>query len=195
MKNLMLLLVGLFALSGMAKADLISDTSDDGAGQDLQSLFDGWLQDSSDLDVNDRAEVHAAWSIGATGGAFSKTVIEIAGNAGLNTFGLYDLNNAGNRLEIFGGEDSAGNSRTIEYLGDGDYRSYGVGNDGESFVLNNANLGGANFGFYLYNPVDELLFLSDPSGNPNGDVQMVAFQGDGRNADFHGSGMSKWLKL
>ena len=57
--------------------------------------------------------MHVVWSIGATRGALSKIVIEIAGNAGLNTFGLYDLSNAGNRLEIFAGEASAGNSRTV----------------------------------------------------------------------------------
>lgn len=188
MKNWVLLLVGVFALSGTVNAALISDTSDDGAGQDLQSLFDGWLQDSSDFDVNDRAEVHSSWSTGASDASLSKIIIEIAGNAGDNTFGMYDLGNVNNRLQIFDGPDGTGDLRTIEYLGGGEYEAWGKGTEVQS-----ANLGGPDFGFYLYNPVADLLFLSDPTLNPNGDVQMVAFQGDGRQADFFGTGFSSWL--
>ncbi len=183
--------VGVFALSGAANAALISDSSDDGAGQDLQSLFDNWITDDggNDFDVNDEAQVNSNWETSASSGSFSKIVIEIAGNADDNTFGIFNPANPDERLSIFAGGDAAGESRIVEYHGGGEFEVYGSGVDPVT-----ANLGGSVFGFYLQNSANEsLLFFSNPDLN-GGAVQMVAFQGgDGREADFYGNGSADWL--
>jgi hypothetical protein len=194
MKRLALLAgISALALSAGANATLISNSSQDGAGQDLQSLFTGeggWIIDDagSPFVVNDEAQVASTWQIGASSGSFSKIVIEIAGNANLNSFGIYNPNNTSQRLQIFAGADSSSASRTIEYLGGGQFQVYG-----SDVPTTTANLGGASFGFYLANENGAPEFFSDPEGN-RGATQMVAFQGDGQSkVDFYGAGSATWL--
>lgn len=186
-----LLAMSLLGISGVANAALISSTSDDGPNKDLESLFnDDWITQGDSMDVNAEAGTPGLWQIGASGGAFSKIVIEVAGNASVNSFGLYDRGNTSNRLEVFAGEDGEGDSRTIEYLGGGEYQSYGAGTP-----VAMANLGSANFGFYLSNDDTEEVFFSQSEKNVNGATQMVGFVGDGnRKTDFDGDGESStWL--
>ncbi len=187
----------LAGVGGAAQAALVSNTSKDGDDKSLDCLFngdsaggdcsgtDGWIEPgSADLDVNGEAVTSDAWSIGASTGSFSKIVIEIAGNADDNTFGIYDLSNTGNRLEIFSGNSSAGDSSVVEFLGGGKYE-LNFGNDDATFSS------GANFGFYLSGPGGD--FFSDNEENPNGSEQVVAYNGDDkRKADFFGAGASTW---
>mgnify|MGYP000403218258 CR=1 FL=1 len=186
-----LVAAALLAASGAANAALISDTSSDGNDKDLETLFnDEWLTEGPDMDVNAEAKTPGLWQIGASGGAFSKIIIEVAGHQDINNFGIYDRNDTSNRLEVFDGSHDAGKSRTIQYLGGGSFQSYGAGTG-----VTTADLGSGTFGFYLRNEDNGDLFLSESAKNPNGATQMTAFQGDGdRTADFEGNGEpSPWL--
>jgi hypothetical protein len=186
----LLIATALLTVSGLANGALISGTTSDGANKDLESLFnDEWLTSGAAMDVNAEARTPGLWQIGASGGAFSKIIIEVAGHSSINNFGLYDRNDPDNRLAVFSGSDGAGESRTIEYKGGGVFEAYGAGTPVET-----ANLGSATFGFYLRNSENGDLFLSESARNPDGATQMVGFEGDGnREADFHGSGASTWL--
>lgn len=182
--------VGLFALSGAANAALISDTSADGVGMDLESLFnDQWITSGPAMDVNTEAKTSAAWQIDASQGAFSQIVIQVAGNASQNSFGIYNLKDASQTLEVFAASasenDPFGAAAAIRYFGDGNFAL--LGKEAETYI----NLGAQSFGFYLAGPGGT--FYSDARLNPNGDHQMVAFRGDDRRqADFFGVGSSTW---
>ncbi len=184
-----MLAVGLFALSGTVSANLISDTSSDGPGQDLQSLFDGWVPDGS-VTVNDDAQTPAHWTIGATGTSAATFIISIAGNAAGNTFGFYDVNNVNNRLEVFSGGDATKDKRSITY--DGATNTFKTIDLDNVSIVDEAVFSSSTFGFYLYNEAANVLFFSNPELN-NGDIQMVAFQGSGQNANFFGDGLAPWL--
>lgn len=186
----------LLGTAGMANAALVSNTSQDGNETALTCLFNGasggpacndpgWITGGSDLDVNSEAVTSSAWTTGATNLSASRLVLEIAGNSNINRFGIYDLTDTSNRLEIFDGASSAGQAAVIDYAGGGAYS--------ELLSGGSATFGsGANFGFYLSGASDD--FYSDAAENPNGSDQMVAYQGNGtRTADFLGTGDSPWL--
>lgn len=199
----LLLTFGALALCGTAQADIISGTSSDGNQNTLECLFngagyadhcqgDGWITGGDALDPNAEYVVSNGWAIGAAEGSVTSIVIEIAGNRQGNTFGLYSLSDPSVRLEVFSGSDSAGldafgfveSQRTIQVGAGGIYR---VSDDPGTVVTL-----GESFGFYLSGPGGT--FFSDPTLNANGDVQMVAFQGDGqRQVDFFDLGSSTWL--
>lgn len=160
----------------------------------LDGLFNasgtGWIKSGTPLNVNGSEQTtSAAWQIGGSSGSFEKIIIEIAGNKDLNSFGIYDILNPNNRLEVFSGSDSAKKSNTVEY--DSDSTSFTVdgGNTWTAF-------GGANFGWYLdTTDAGGPVFYSDNTLNAGGTHQMVAFQGDGsRLVNFFGkTGFAPWL--
>lgn len=195
--------LGALALSGAAHAGIISTHSWDGSHTSLECLFNGssyashcagtpangglgWITSGSPLDPNSEYVTSSAWETGALFASGTAIVIEIAGNAARNSFGLYDLNDTSRRLEIFSGSDSAGlgSYRFIISMVDGVYQI--------NFDASTSIYLGESFGFYLSGPGGD--FFSDASKNPNGDHQVVAFQGDGvRQADFFGIGSRTWL--
>jgi len=167
-------------------AGVISETSDDGADQDLQSLFDGWVE--SGYDVQSNYQTPGYWTIGATKLSAASLIIEIAGNSSENTFGLFDRTDTDNRLQVYDGAAGAGTERVIKY--DPTTDLYKVIDLDALEVLATATFSGSTFGFYLDGPGGT--FFSAPSLN-NDDVQMVAFQGTGQIANFHGDGKAPWL--
>ncbi|MCC5809393.1 MAG: DUF4114 domain-containing protein [Ectothiorhodospiraceae bacterium] len=182
--------LGVFALSGAASANLISDTTDDGPGTDLQSLFDGWLVNGDGFDVNEQYETHSNWQIGASGSSAATFIISVAGNADNNTFGFYDRNDPSNRLEVFGGGNDSAEKRTITVdLSSNTFRTVNLDT---VETIDEAVFSSANFGFYMENAVAGNLFFSDRELN-NGEDQMVAFNGNGYEADFYGQGTAPWL--
>jgi hypothetical protein len=108
------------------------------------------------------------WTIEGSGGTFSRIVIEIAGNAGLNTFGIYDPF-SGASVQLFGGSAGQGNSATVSWEG-GNEIFRGDTSTGVFFTS-------GIFGYYLGTPTGN--FYSQVSRNAGGADQMVAFQGDG----------------
>jgi hypothetical protein len=84
----------------------------------------------------------------------SGMVIEVAGYAPNNSFGIYDVSNPGQKLQIFGGGSSAGATAVT-------FSPY------------------STFGFYLKNTVAGFTWYSDSSLNAGGLDHMVAYQGKG----------------
>ncbi|MEO8779272.1 MAG: DUF4114 domain-containing protein [Rhodanobacter sp.] len=121
---------------------------------------------------------NASWSLGA-GGNTSTILLEIAGNAGANTFGIYDLTNINNTFQLFSGTDSAGNLVTLTFDGSGVYSTGGV----PSATFGSGSL----FGYYLGTPGNGI-FYSDPSKNSIGVQQFVEFAGDGSTLFQTGAG-------
>jgi hypothetical protein len=143
-----------------------------GSEPDLDKLFNdpttGWIKSGDNLNVNGpEQKTSAGWKISSSGGSFEQIIIEIAGNSGINTFGIYNLSDTTKSLEIFSGSDGATSAQTLRYMGNGD------------FSLDNGatttNIGSSIFGWYL--GVAGGTFYSDASRNGGYD-QMVAFRGD-----------------
>jgi hypothetical protein len=179
-------IVALTLASAGVQAGVISDTSWDGAGKDLQSLFNGWVGPGYDVDSSYQTPDY--WTIGATGTSAATFIIEIAGNASYNTFGLFDRNDTDNRLEVYNGGASSGAKRAITYNPLTD--EYAVGDLLTWTLVDSATFSGSSFGFYLDGPGGTFFSAAELNG---GNEQMVAFQGDGRTSNFMGTGNAPWL--
>jgi len=162
----------------------IAPSGQDGAGTGLNSLYGpgGTAVTGTGLNIyNGQYTPSSNWQIGATTGSFSIILNEIAGNAGVNTFGIYDPNHPGNMLELFSGPDSAGAKGTLVYNGGGNFQFALFGQPATSATFTD----GASFGYYLSTPTG--FFYSNPAlnnsageaGNPYADGMhhMVAYEG------------------
>ncbi|MGE3666166.1 MAG: DUF4114 domain-containing protein [Steroidobacteraceae bacterium] len=143
--------------------------------KNLQQILDGITVDgSSSVNVlTDQYANDSQWSLGGSGGAFSQIVIELAGYAAINSFGIYDAADPTRFVEIFAGSAAAGGSSsraTFSIMADGQV----VRNlFEETGVYFSDNL----FGFYLSTPGHT--WYSDASRNTDGADHMVAYQGTG----------------
>jgi hypothetical protein len=172
-------------LSGAAHAVTILP----GSETSLDTLFNapgtGWIKSGPALDVNgSEQQTSANWEITGSSGSFSRIIIELAGNKNFNTFGIYDILNPLNRLEIFDGAAGAGSYQTT------------VESSGFSFTAgsNSATFSSSLFGYYLATGSSGgsgPIFYSDSILNGGSD-QMVAFQGDNvRKINLFGTGSNK----
>jgi hypothetical protein len=132
----------------------------------------------------------AFWSIGGTGISANKIVLEIAGNANSNTFGIFDPTNSANQLQLFSGTASAGWSTVLMNLGGGNYSVTQFNASGVVQSTTTATFGATNlFGYYLGTANNGTFFsaagMNEPTGNPlyypDGAPHMVAYQGDSTN--------------
>lgn len=120
---------------------------------------------------NDQLANDAYWQVEATGGSVSTIVIEVAGNAGSNTFGIYDKADKTNTLELFAGVAGATDLVTLStYTDMGGNQVFEVGANSKVFSS-------TTFGYYLSG--NGGTFYSDSSLNSEGDDQMVVYQGTG----------------
>lgn len=145
-------------------------------GNALQAVLDditvsgplGAGNSSVDVNADGLSDLYDSyWNITATGGSVSTIVIELAGYATNNTFGVYDHANPANSVQIFGGAASAGAQATLSIMGDG------------SVFLNHADTGvdftSSNFGYYLGSVGST--WYSDTGLNSDGLDHMAAYQG------------------
>lgn len=181
----------------------IAPVGNDGAGTGLYSLYGpgGSQITGTGLNIYNGQYVPSShWQIGGTGGSFNVILAEIAGNANLNTFGIYDPSNPSNMLQLFSGPNGPGTRGTLVYNGGGQFQFQIFG----SSTATTANFGdGSTFGYYLGTPGPDnttLYFFSDPSlnnsageaGNPYSDGMhhMVAYQGgNGTNINATGGAL------
>ncbi|HUH32275.1 MAG TPA: PEP-CTERM sorting domain-containing protein, partial [Rhodanobacter sp.] len=124
------------------------------------------------------------WAPGATGLSANKFLFEIAGNANINSFGIFDPTNSANHLQLFSGPATAGWSTTLFVdLAGTTYSSVQFdGSANPQGPTTHATFGAANlFGYYLDTPNG--FFYSVPGMNdassayPDGMPHMVAYQG------------------
>ena len=190
-RAVLFLSAGLFAAS--ANASIVSSVGGgNGSEQNLQDILDG-ITIGGPSSVNafedylaDGADSY--WDITATGGSVTTFVIEIAGNANSNTFGVYDRSNPTNFLELFSGPATSGNmgSSTVTFnmFANGDVQAVGAG------VFNTGNFASQEFGYYL-GRADGPIFYSDSELNDGSD-QMVAYQGTGDRVQIPSFSAGDW---
>ena len=146
-----------------------------GTGAALQGVLDGITlrpnPGDSSVDVTTDIipdSVDSTWSITGTGGSIATMVIELAGFAANNTFGVY---NSGQYVELFAGANVAGDQAMLSIKADG------------SVWVNLADTGidflGYDFGYYLDSSYYAIggVSHSDTALNADGLDHMYAYQG------------------
>ena len=163
----------------------IAPQGDDGPGTGLQDQLNAITTSGPQINVyTGQTSPSAYWQIGATGGSENKLMLEIAGNANSNTFGIFDPSNHGNMLQLFSGSASAGWSTLLQQNGSTFTATYFDGN-GVFVSQNHITLNGNTFGYYLQGPGG--MFYSDNSLNeaggttyPNGMPHEATYAGNGQ---------------
>lgn len=150
----------------------------DGDGTGLQDQIDLLTTAGTPINVyNDQAGPNSSWSL-TSGGNTNTILLEIAGNKNLNTFGIYDLNDPSNMLQLFNGTAGAGVTVSLMHNADNTFTAGST----TSSVFGSGNM----FGYFLGTPSDGI-FYSNPSMNapgsptyfPGGMQQFVEYQGNG----------------
>lgn len=145
------------------------------AGKSSVNVATDYLSDASD----------SYWNITASGISASTMIIELAGLAGTNTFGVY---NGSNYVQLFDGSASAGTQAVLSIKTDG------------SVWVNLADTGidfsGYSFGFYLDNQSSsDSIWHSDTSLNSDNADHMHAYQGkDIDTVTIGGNAPGLWTK-
>jgi Domain of unknown function (DUF4114)/PEP-CTERM motif len=168
------LALGAALLAGHAWATPINLS---GGEENLQQILDGiTLGGHSSVNVlTDQVSPDQLWSLGATGGAMSQIVIEIAGNAYYNGFGVYDATDPSKRVTMFSGPSGAGAQSLFVLKNDG---SVVIGDlSSWSFYDTGVDFAGNQFGFFLQTPTD--IWYSENALNLDHSDHMVAFGGEG----------------
>jgi hypothetical protein len=116
--------------------------------------------------LSDNVDDH--WSISGAGGSVATIIIELAGFADSNIFGVYDASDSTKMVDVFSGASSTGDQAVLSIKADG------------SVFLNFADTGidftGNAFGYYLETPNGS--FYSDTSLNADSFDHMRAYQGN-----------------
>lgn len=155
------------AIAGSANATLVLP----GTEQSLQSIING-LYTAAGTSTLDAPDVNAnqmpsdsLWSIQASGGSIATFIVEVAGLAATNSFGIFDATDSSKKVELFGPGAQTG----------GDRQLVGIRDDGSVILGLSTDTGidfaGNVFGYYL--TAGGNTWLSTDKD------QMVAFQGDG----------------
>ena len=168
---------GLLSFGGSAQAGVVFGDN----GVALETVFNSItiapIPGDSSIDVNaDQLVKDQYWSIGAVGVSAQQIVVELAGNADGNNFGVYDATNPNTSVLIFGGRQNAGAIAVLS-----------IGSDGSVFV-DSADTGvdfaGSLFGYFLDSTSffggDDFsggFWYSDRSLNSDGVDHMAAYQG------------------
>jgi len=170
--NKTFLAASLFAVSASASAVTVNP----GPETPLQTVLDNITQvtaanpsGDSFIDVNSSQMDDGSdsyWAISGSGGSVTTFVIELAGNAGTNTFGIYDQANNGNYVELFSGGQGVNDQSVVSIKSDGSVFL--------NFVDTGVDFSGNNFGYYLGGATT---LYSDSDLNGGTDV-MVAYQGN-----------------
>ena len=109
------------------------------------------------------------WSVTGNGMSSATLIIELAGFANSNRFGLFDKADHTRVVEVFDGAASAGNQAVISIKADGSVYLNVVNDTDVDFA-------GNMFGYYLDSP--EGRFYSDTDLNPDQVDHMYAYQGN-----------------
>ena len=157
-----------FGDGGAALQEVLDDiTVDPNTGTDPSDSFNSSVDVTTDA-IDDLYDSY--WDITGTGGSMATMIIELAGFAENNVFGIYDSADPNNSVMLFSGSNDAG-----------DQVALGITTDGSIFV-NFADTGidfVGDFGYYLdssYYPTGGFWY-SDTSLNSDDMDHMAAYQG------------------
>ncbi len=121
--------------------------------------------------VTDQFSPDQTWAITGSGGSISTLIIELAGFAGSNSFGIYDATDPSKTVEVFSGPQGAGAQASLAILADGSVILNIVNDTGVDFA-------GNAFGFYLNVAATGNRWYSDTTLNTDGLDHMAAYQGN-----------------
>ncbi len=148
-----------------------------GSETNLQQVLNGITAGgTSSVNVlTDQQVPDEVWSLNASGGAMSQVIIEIAGYANSNSFGVYDVAAPGKQVTLFSGAQGAGSKSLLMLQNDG---SVIIGNlDTLTFYDSGIDFAGNQFGFFLKTPYDT--WYSQNALNADSSDHMVSFAGKG----------------
>ncbi|MDT8385284.1 MAG: DUF4114 domain-containing protein [Gammaproteobacteria bacterium] len=183
-KKLMGIAAAAMLASGSSWAVSFGDVATDGVA--IQSVLDSIATDGVN-NVNATTDYlsdgnDSYWSVGGSGGSISTIVVELAGFANTNTFGIYDKVTA-QHIQLFAGANDAGDQALVSILADG------------SVYVNFADTGidfaGNKFAYYL-NANGQNLFYSDTDLNADGVDHMAAYQGVGEEIEIAPFAAGPW---
>lgn len=170
----------MFAVAGVA---LLAGSAMAVPGASLQTVLDNiTVGGPSSVNVttdyiNDLNDSY--WSVTGSGGSVSTMIIELAGYANFNNFGVYS---DGKYVQLFGGSSVQGDQALLSIKADG------------SVFVNFADTGidfaGNLFGYYLNSP--EGTFHSDTALNSDQFDHMYAYQGTGDTVMLPGLAAGTW---
>jgi hypothetical protein len=120
----------------------------------------------------------AVFQSGGSGGSVVTMIIEVAGNANSNVFGIYKYGDPTKKVQVFDGPAGAGAQSLLSFMADGSVRL--------NFVTVATNFGNV-FGFYLGTGAGAT-YYSEDSLNPNGGAQALLFKGKGDLVQLPGYG-------
>ncbi len=152
-------------------------------GGSLQSAFDARTQGgSSSIDVTadmigDNSD--SAWHITASSGSVATLLFEFASYANTTSFGIFDLNDTDNRLELFSGPDQ--NDGTPFQGALTSLYQFGTtfSTDSGFDPLETETFSSTNFGYYLNVAATDNTYFSDTGLNIDQYDHMFAYQGTG----------------
>ncbi len=164
-KNLFLCTVASLGLAFNSHAAMIS-------GDALQTVLDDiTVGGSSGINVQtDQIINDEVWSISAASGSVSTLVIEQTGFADTNGFGIYDISNPANYVELMDGPSGPGTQTLVNIMADGQVR-VNLTDTGTFFASN-------LFGFYIDVPAEGGRWYSETGLNVDGVDHMATFAGN-----------------
>jgi hypothetical protein len=169
-KGFLVVLLSLLLLPAVGHATLIRNSGE----QTLQYIINSHITSGNPVDAlgyfNDALEGDDYWQI-VGDEAITTMIIEVAGFASTNRFGVYDILDTSRYVELFNG--SVGGGSTVGFgITGGDVSLNGV-DTGKDFASD-------RFGFYLdsSSQTDGGLWYSDSTLNVGESDHLVAFKGD-----------------
>lgn len=141
-----------------------------GEAPDLQTILDDITvggDSSVDVTTDYIADTNdSTWSVTGSGGSVATMIIEVAGWAGVNSFGIYQ---GDQKVELFNGAASQGSQTVLSIKADGSVHVKFT-DTGVDFA------GGNTFGYYMTNSPGQT-FYSDTALNTDEMDHMLAYQG------------------
>lgn len=164
-KNLFLSIAASLGLAFQSHAVMIS-------GGGLQSALDNiTVGGTSGINVQtDQVINDETWAISAASGSVSTLIVEMTGFAYTNSFGIYDVSNPANYVELMDGPSAPGSQTLVNIMADGEVRVNFT--DTGTFFANNM------FGFYIDVPGMGARWYSETGLNTDGVDHMVAYAGN-----------------
>ena len=163
-------------------------------GTALEDVFnDIAIDDHNNVNVyNDMLSdaIDSYWNITATGVSAASFIIEIAGYASTNSFGIYDRTDKNNRVALFSGADNTGDKVAVTIDATGSVTVARLTPNGDPLTNPNAyaptfgHFNSTTFGYYINVAATGYTYFSDTTLNDDSQDHMLAYNGVGETVDL-----------
>ena len=189
-------------MAGQTRATYVAPYGSDGPGTGLQTLLnplvtttvggDPWSPGVSNggsppdyvngTVQNGQSPLFSLWNLAGGGNSSATMILQVAGNAPENSFGLYNPSNPNDLVQLFGGGTAAGAIEYVKFVGG----HLNTSINGSTWV-DQGNFP-TTFGMYLNGPGNGYTPFYSQSSLNGGDQHVVAYQGyAGRTITIAGS--------